>query len=111
MSDIKNDGEIHPLSEEFAYISEYVERSNCCFQEISRLQKKFLKKYADYLYEFNKEKAIEMILENIENYHFLGASESDFQMIYRPPYIVSSLATRGCVGLKFKRSKNDKIGK
>ena len=109
MDEMENYGKIHAISSDCGGIMECVDSGQCSFQQIKEYQEKFLKKYAEYLYDCNKEKSVNMIYENLWKYHFMGASCDDFTFIYQPPWIVGVLAQRGRVALKFKREKNDNL--
>jgi hypothetical protein len=110
MDENKIDGEIHPLSDDFAYISECVKDHS--LENNSDMKKKhsdFIKKYAEYLYKFDKENVIKNICSDIKEDIFFQRTCLDYQFIYRPPFLTGSLSNHGRISLKFKRCKNDDL--
>ncbi len=102
------DGEIHILSKEYGYISKEIEINSLEAEStaLCELQSSFLKKYAQYIYDFEKEKALDIIFNKLIDSIF---SNEDFMFIYRPPHIASILSQNSIFSLKFKRSKNDNL--
>lgn len=106
------DGEIHALSNDWAYLIKKIKEFNINIDhtEIQEAQREFYKKYAEYIYNFNKEKAIEMILEKLTTCNLLGYTPDDHQFIYRPPEVMDCLAQFGTIALKFRRAQKDNLG-
>ncbi len=109
MNEFNPDGEIHPISEDFAYCGKILkedvkldenDRSLC------KTQNDFFNKYAEYLYEFDKENIIKLVKHNLYNKMF---HTDEFQIIYRPYWMVGILAQNAHMLLKFKRLKNDNL--
>lgn len=100
MNDIA-DGEIHALSNDFAYILEYVD-GNLSIKDFMDKHRVFLKKYIGYLLLNDPESCIEILLR-----HFYFSDE--FRVIYRDPWLVSSLSQKGSFAAKFKRVPNDNL--
>jgi hypothetical protein len=107
-----DDGEIHALSDNYAYILKYIscEKSKDEFDEFDKSNPiiqdniiDFYKKYIDYLIEFDKEK----IVDHLINYFCFNSSEIKF--IFRPPWVVSCLSQKCSLALKFKRVKKDNL--
>ncbi len=103
------DGNIHPLSDELAYclkIFNDIEFSNTDFF-LSQISYDMIRKYAEYLYDFDKEKVIACLIETFSpNLH--GYTHEDVQLIYRPP-MNDYLHQKSSLALKFKRAKNDNL--
>lgn len=107
------DGECHAISDEYGYIAARVIPGETCCDEVKSLQKetdKQLAKYAEYLVTQDKEKAIELLTDLFRGQVIGGYTPEDYQLIHRPPWIVSALAQYGTLVLKFKRSKKDNLG-
>jgi hypothetical protein len=103
-----DDGELHALSDDYGYALKLFLEDPSIHENSSRmteLRDDFAKKYADYLYQFDKEKVIRILME----YLVLSYNE-DIQFIFRPAYMVSSLAQNASFAMKFKRSQNDNLG-
>jgi len=101
------DGELHALSKEYGYALKFFLDKNSPSdnaEKMTDIQFEFTKKYADYLMEFNKGKVIKILMQ-----HLMQGYDEDFQFIFRPAYIVSSLAQNASFALKFKRSENDNL--
>lgn len=108
MEDTLFDGEPHVLSEKYGYIAnrihENIEQSN-----LHHYVEKSLDKYANYLYENDKEKVIKYLMEVLMFQVFQSSTPEDYQVIFRPPYMVSALAQYATLCLKFERSKKDNL--
>lgn len=112
MNDTIFDGECHPISPEYGYIASLVIPKETCCDELKELQaqtEKHLTKYAEYLVNQNKEKAIDLLTDLFRSQVMCGCTPEDYQLIHRPPWIVSALAQYGTLVLKFKRSKKDNL--
>ena len=105
------DGEIHPLSKDFAYILTYVEELKMDANDptFSKLIEEYACKYAEYIYRNEKEKTIKMIRENILRNFMSFNTPEDYQLIYRSPQQIKELAIRGTLALKFKRAEKDNL--
>ncbi len=109
MNEFIPDGEIHPISEDYAYCGKILREeikldANDIF--LSKIQNDFFNKYAEYLYKFDKEKVIKLLISDL--YSSMFHSE-DFRLIYRPPWMASALSQYASFILKFKRSQNDNL--
>lgn len=106
------DGEIHALSDEWAYI---IKKTECITFEsgnskLAEFQKEVFRKYAEYLYENDKENVIQMLIDNLNFIMPYGStSREDMQLIYRPPKMCGALAQWGTLALKFKRCQKDSL--
>jgi len=96
------DGEIHPISDNLAYIMEYVD-SELSISDFDNKRTNFLKKYIEYLLSNDLDQCIEILLR-----HFYFSD--NFRIIYREPWLVSCLAQKGTFSAKFPRVKNDNLG-
>lgn len=98
------DGKIHPLSEDFAYITERFEEDKS-FLQMMELRKRLLTEYIKYLIKNDPDKCMEILLN-----HFSFTDYSDkFMFIHRPSWIVGALSQYATFSLKFKREKNDDL--
>lgn len=110
MEDTIFDGEAHVLSEKFGYIADKVRE----IENISGLQEiidEQLETYAEYLFENDKERVIEYLLSIFRMQVMRQCSDDHYQVIYRPPHMVSCLAQYGTLCLKFQRAENDNLDK
>ncbi len=113
MNDTIFDGECHAISDDYGYIAARVIPGENCCDELKLLQKatdKQLAKYAEYLVNQDKEKAIDLLTDLFRSQVMTRCTPEDYQLIHRPPWIVSALAQYGTLVLKFKRSKKDNLG-
>lgn len=105
------DEEIHAISKDFAAI---LGKFPIELDETQRLiavqakQVEYIRKYAKYLMEFDKEKCFD-ILSHYLMPNCMGYTEETHSFIYRPPWIVGSLSQFATLSLKFKRSENDNL--
>lgn len=109
MNDFNPDGEIHTISEDYAYCGKVIREEvklNNNESTISKTQNEFFNKYAEYLYKFEKEEVIKIIMDDLYSKMF---HSENFQFVYRPPWMSSMLAQYATFILKFKRSKNDNL--
>jgi len=109
------DENIHTLSKDFGYIlKEFDEIELINTTSIHEISIEFIRKYAEYIYEFDKEKVIE-ILVNKFSPTINGCMPEEVQLIYRPQMKSDSLKIDGVLlnkaslALKFKRAKNDNL--
>lgn len=86
------DGEIHPLSKDYAYIIQFVDQITIDENDLSLtlIRDMFFKKYQEYLSKNN---------ENLK--------EENFSFIYRPSTTFEMVSQKGTIALKFKRFEND----
>lgn len=106
------DGNIHPLDKNFAYIFQplpFNGEENENLIELSKKQKEFAKKYADYLIRTDKEKVIKILMDYIIPDCFGRSNDFNHQFIFRPPWMTSYLAQKAHLVLKFKRSERDNL--
>lgn len=106
------DGECHavPGSKEFGYIAARVDAVADTHENLKHLQTKVeeqLKKYSEYLVNQYKEKAIDILTDVFRAQVRCGCTPEDYQLIHRPPWVVSAIAQYGTLVLKFKRSEKD----
>lgn len=108
MEDTIFDGEPHPLSEKYGYIAHRIhgnlEESNLC-----QYVEKSLEKYCNYLYENDKERVLKYLMEVLMFQVFQSNTPEHYQVIFRPPYMVSALAQYATLCLKFERAKKDTL--
>jgi hypothetical protein len=102
------DGEPHALNSEYGYL---IKRINEPFEheKLDGYVSIQLKKFAEYLYHFDKNKVIEYLIEILKSQIFHEGSSKDYEIIYRPAHMVGCLAEFSTLALKFKRSKNDNL--
>ena len=109
MQDYNFDGEIHALSKDWSYAIKSVGQFN--FNEndstFTELRDEFYKKYAEYLYSFDKKKVLEILINYLCGFVF--HTPEDFSIIYRPPWEFDALSQNGTFAIKFKRSKEDNL--
>jgi hypothetical protein len=109
------DGEIHWIDENYAYIIKEVgEMLLIAYEEngepsdFTNIYEDFLRKYANYLYEVDKEKCINMMMERLSQWGLHGPNlPEDVQMVFRPSYMLDSVESKSTMALKFERSDND----
>jgi hypothetical protein len=90
------DGQIHFLNDDFGYILKRIDSSS--LDNLLTAHSQMIEEYAKYLMKHESEKALEILCG-----HLLYDYQEDFQLNYRPPWVVSSLAQNAIVTLKFKR--------
>jgi hypothetical protein len=95
------DGEPHALDKEYGYIITRIYEKETDQENLQDQIHIHVKKFAEYLYQNDKERTIECLLD--------GLSYNDYEVIYRPAHIVSVLAQFSTLAIKFKRSKNDNL--
>ncbi len=98
------DGEIDLLSDEWAGAFRVVEEFEFSLENPNfiRLQKEFFGKYLQYLYSFDMEKLIDILIDKL-----IRDPSEEVAIIYRPSWA----GLEPTFGIKFKRSKNDNLGK
>ena len=101
------DGELHALSRDYGYALKFFLEEpdiydNC--RTMTELRDSFAKKYVDYLYQFDKEKVLRILME-----YFILSYNEDIQFISKPAYLVSALCQNASFAMKFKRSQNDNL--
>lgn len=97
------DGKPYSLSDNYAYIMKKFEH-NTSHTEIQKIKTEMLREYIRYEIKNNPESVIDKV---INSYEFEIDFDSNYRFIYRPAYMVSSLAQYAIVVLRFKRSPND----
>ncbi len=110
MNEIIED-EIHAISENYAGIISYFKNHESMevSETLTNKTEEFSKKYAEYLYSFNKEKVIEILIAYIMPNLFGSTLDEDYQFIFRPEWNIVGLKKSAHFLLKFKRSKNDNL--
>jgi hypothetical protein len=108
MDDTNFDGECHALTEKHGYIAK---RISCQTDATSgrKCIDELFKKYAEYLYENDREKTINYLISLLKG-EIRADLGDDFQLIHQPFWLICSLAQYGTLGMKFKRSKHDNLG-
>lgn len=124
------DGEIHKLNPHFgvrqAYILKELEHNIDLIQggEFSEIKDEWLRKIAIYIFQSNKEKFFEILLEHCEDelidlmkhtleggsYRGMRVINHDIlnmEMIFRPAHLVSVLAHKATLAIKFDRVAGD----
>ncbi len=109
------DGKIHAISKDYAAI---LKKTHVDVQltimdglsSLSELVKDYSHQYAEYLYEFNKEKVIKILEEKISELGINGCTfDEDYSFIYRPPHSIDPISQYGSIALKFKRAEKDNL--
>lgn len=109
------DGKIHAISKDYAAILNKtdIDIKQIIFDQLTPLShhiKDFSNQYAEYLYQFNKEKVIKILEEKIYDLGLNGCTfDEDYQFIYRPPWVADVLYQFGTIAIKFKRSEKDNL--
>jgi hypothetical protein len=106
MTEVNFDGECHALSDDYCYIAAQVNEDE---PYIDKIKDKQLLKYSEYLVNFNKERALELLAGFLRVECSRGFTSEDYQFIFRSPFLVNALAEYGTLVLKFKRSKEDNL--
>lgn len=111
MSDYIFDGEIHPLSEDYAYITKKIDKTKNFedWSDLSDLQYDFIEKYVEYLIEYNKERIKEILTTRFMPDIKGRSYDEDCTFIYQPNFPMDSLSHKGTLSLKFKRSSKDNL--
>lgn len=107
MEDYIFDGEPHALDKNWAYILKKIHEEKIDLKEEMR---ELYKKYAQYLVDCDKEKAVEYLMKVFQHELDFDRSAEDTSFIYRPPYMSGVLAQFATLALKFKRAKEDTLG-
>lgn len=102
------DGEPHILSESYGYIANKVHDKDCCSDVHKHIEKQ-IRKYCEYLYENNKEKTIDYLMQVLMRQVDCCSTDEDFKIIFRPAYLSGCLSLYGTVAIKFKRAENDNL--
>lgn len=97
------DGEIHIADDKTCYILEKI--LTMCDNEgtIDRLKNKFINKYIDYLNKYEKDRAVEFLLDYI-----LGSKGTGIQFVHCTAQQRGMLCQYSTLALKFPRSYNHK---
>jgi hypothetical protein len=104
-----DDGEIHALSENYAYILTTCDE-DFTHEEIDALLREHAEKYALYLYENDKEKVLKMITNSLMPGILNGYYTDTEVCVVLRPKIYDKLNQKSSLVLKFKRAKNDNLG-
>lgn len=104
MSEYIFDGKPHVLSEEDGYISRKIEQ-NSTLEDFEGMKSQMIEEFVKYLIASDPKKCIDIL-----KFHFLYNDTKDYQLIYRPPWIVGALRQIGIVSIKFKRCEKDCLG-
>lgn len=108
MDEVIFDGEAHALSEKYGYIADLVDQ----LENVSELQGMIdeqLKVYANYLLENDKDRVIEYLTSILRMQVMRQCTDENYQVIYRPPHMVSCLSQHGTLCLKFQRAEKDNL--
>lgn len=103
--DYRYDGEVHSLSEDLAYACEKIEEKG--IEQLSDLTKKYLRKYAEYLYEFDKEQVLGIVMGHFSPNEY-GHTSENIEFIFRPA-MPDHLGQPATFAMKFKRVENDNL--
>lgn len=105
------DAQIHALNSERAYILKVLDEDDITISEecitFTSLRDDFYHKYAEYLYNFNKEKTIEYIVDRLRLFYFRTPNE--FVLSFQPKIESGSLKQNARFCLKFDRSIKDNL--
>ncbi|CAB4132286.1 hypothetical protein UFOVP256_15 [uncultured Caudovirales phage] len=108
MDDTIFDGEAHALSKDYGYIAKRIHEV-ADESKLSEYVDEQLVKFCDYLYENDKEKVCSYLMGIFKSQVFHGSTDENFQLIFRPPHMVSCLAQFATLALKFKRAEKDNL--
>lgn len=111
MSDYIFDGEIHPLSEDYAYITKKIDQTQN-FEEwanLADLQYDFVEKYVEYLLEYNKERIKEILTKRFMPDMKGRTYDDEYMFIYKPYWEACGSIDTATISLKFKRSPKDTL--
>ncbi len=105
------DGQIHALSEKYAYILRFFPENPLMAEnlsQISHLQLEFISKYAQYLLNFDQQTVLRILIKHLLSSP-LGQTDENHQFIYRPAHMISILAQNSSLALKFRRVDQDNL--
>lgn len=108
MDDTIFDGESHALSKDYGYIAKRIHLVANEYK-LSEYVDEQLVKYCDYLYANDKEKVCSYLMSIFKSQVFQGSTDGNFQLIFRPPNMISCLAEFATLTLKFKRAEKDNL--
>ena len=108
MNDTIFDGKAHVLGEKYGYIAEII-HENLHHSNIHQYVEKLLEEYCNYLYENDKEIVIKYLIEVLMSQVFQFNTPEHYQVIFRPPHVISCLAQYATLCLKFKRAEKDNL--
>jgi hypothetical protein len=107
MDDYIYDGEPHALDKDFAYMLKRVEDTSR--ENVHEITLSFLNKYAEYLYQNDKETVIEYLMNAFQGMLAFDKMPPETSLTYRPPHLVSAIAQFGTIAFKFPRSNEDTL--
>jgi len=95
------DGTVRPINDEFGYVGELFEDCDS-YLHVKELEKKLLKEYIKYLIKSNPDKVCDIVANS-----YLYNIPEKVSIIYRPAWLVGTLAQRAQLVVKFKREDSD----
>jgi len=106
---VELDGNIHPLDSNFAIIGHVFDNIEN-IEGVREFQIEFSKKYAEYLYSFDKDKVIEILMNELMKamspFHY---PPDYFQFIFKPENHIGSFKQNASFILKFQRAEKDNL--
>lgn len=105
------DGQIHPLSDKYAYILRFFPENPIIAEnlsQIAQLQLEFTSKYAQYLLNFDHQTVLRILIQHLLP-SCMGETGENHQFIYRPAHMISMLAQNSSLALKFRRADQDNL--
>lgn len=102
------DGECHSFSKKGGYIAKKLIEDFVQNLDMNDVEELIIK-YAEYLYENDKERVIQYLLKIFTTQVRHHITDENYQVIYRPAWIVSCLSQPGTLCLKFERAKKDNL--
>ena len=109
MRDVIFDGEPHALSKDYGYIANII-HGEVDTSKLSEYSYEQLIKYCEYIYLNDKENVIGYLISMFKDKVFIGSTDKNLQLIFRPPHMASCLAQFATLALKFKRAEEDNLG-
>lgn len=98
------DGKVHRLNRSFDYIvNKYPGLADSAL--INNIHNTTYRRYAEYLYDFDKRQCIEYIMEAFEKYIDSGLEVPQTNFIHKKPEEISILNEYGTIALKFLRQR------
>jgi hypothetical protein len=102
------DGECHALSKKYGYVAKKLLGESAQKLDMDDIEELLLQ-YAEYLYENDKERVIEYLLSIFRTQVRHQSTDENYQVIYRPSWIISALSQFGTLCLKFERAEKDNL--
>lgn len=107
MKDPIFDGEIHIIDEKYAYMTERIDKS-LDEEHLYKKMDNFIFKYAEYLYENDKDKVMNYLIKSLTQEVGLSCTPEDYKIIFKP-YINDRLNQFATLTLKFIRAVKDNL--